>query len=143
AMADSGRTSSLLEGSQRPPCTGPAADASSLRDHFFRLLLLWRPPRPSCASAYTRRAEPAMPTEIAPLAPIDIARLEEAHQARGVADAAGYAEPIGGGLMCFGGEGSWASQACNLGLDGPVSGEDLDRLCHFYTSRGVEPRVEL
>lgn len=84
-----------------------------------------------------------MPTEIDPLAPIDIARLEEARQARGVAEAAGYAESIAGGLMCFGGEGSWTNQACNLGLSGPVSSEEFDRLCHFYTSRGVEPRVEL
>lgn len=87
--------------------------------------------------------DPTAPPLAPPLAPVDIARLEEARQARGVADAAGYAEPIAGGLMCFGGEGSWANQACNLALDGPVTGDELDRLCHFYTSRGVEPRVEL
>ncbi|MFG0284014.1 MAG: hypothetical protein ACF8R7_06285 [Phycisphaerales bacterium JB039] len=78
-----------------------------------------------------------------PLAPIEIARLEEARQALGVADAAGCAEPVAGGWMCYGGEGSWANQACGLGMDGPVSDDDLDRLVHFYRSRAVEPRVEL
>ena len=78
-----------------------------------------------------------------PLAPVEIACLEEARQARGVADVAGCAEPIAGGWMSFGGEGSWANQACGLGMDGPVTSGDLDRLVTFYSSRGVEPRIEL
>ena len=45
--------------------------------------------------------------------------------------------------MCFAGDGSWANQACGLGLSGAVSDADLDRLVAFYTTRCVEPRIEV
>ena len=77
------------------------------------------------------------------LTPVEIARLEEARQAAGTADVAAEAVPIAGGSMCFSGPGSWSNQAAGLGLDGPVSGEDLDRLVDFYVSRGTEPRIEV
>ena len=37
----------------------------------------------------------------------------------------------------------FVNQAMGLGFDGPVSNDDLNRLVEFFTSRGVEPKVEL
>lgn len=73
----------------------------------------------------------------------EIARLEERRQALGTAEVVQIAEPIGGGFMAFEGPGSWANQACALGLDGPVPADEIDRLVAFYTSRGVEPKIEV
>jgi len=73
----------------------------------------------------------------------EIARLEEARQALGTAEAAAEKEEIAGGWMCFSGIGSWMNQACGLGLDGAVEDHDLDRLVEFYTSRAVEPKLEV
>lgn len=72
-----------------------------------------------------------------------IAVMEEARQALGTAEICPEKEEIAGGWMCFSGVGSWANQACGLGLAGPVTDEELDRLVAFYVSRGVEPRIEL
>ncbi len=74
---------------------------------------------------------------------VDIARLEERRQAIGTAENSTESEEIGGGLMAFMGKGSWNNQACGLGLDGPVSEDELDRLVAFYVERGVEPRIEV
>jgi len=73
----------------------------------------------------------------------DIAILEEARQARGTVEVGWESEQIAGGSMTFAGEGSWANQACGLGLQGPVADDKLDRLVDFYVSRGVEPRIEV
>lgn len=73
----------------------------------------------------------------------DIAVLEEERQARGTAEIGRESEQIAGGWMTFVGEGSWANQACGLGLQGTVTDEDLDRLVEFYVSRSVEPRIEV
>jgi GNAT superfamily N-acetyltransferase len=78
-----------------------------------------------------------------PLSLREIARLEEHRQAVGTAAVATVSEEVGGGIMCFAGSGSWANQACGLGLDGAVSQADLDRLVDFYVSRGFEPRIEV
>src|SRR5690606_55780 len=72
-----------------------------------------------------------------------IARLEERRQALGVASIADEAEPLSTGMMCFSGPGSWSNQAMGLGMEGPVSAAELDRLIEFYEARGVEPRLEL
>jgi hypothetical protein len=72
-----------------------------------------------------------------------VARMEEARQAQGVASVADIAEPVAGGFMCFAGVGSWANQAMGLGMNGPVSDADLERLIDFYQVRGVEPRIEV
>lgn len=77
------------------------------------------------------------------LTPHAIAIQEEGRQARTLAELAVVAEPVGGGWMCFERKGAWCNQAAGLGLEGPVSGEELDRLVEFYVSRGVEPRLEL
>ncbi len=72
-----------------------------------------------------------------------IAELEEARQAVGTAEVALHSEQVAGGIMSFAGIGSWANQACGLGLDGPVSDADLDRFVDFYVERGVEPKLEV
>ncbi len=77
------------------------------------------------------------------LEPIEIARREELRQAVGTAEISVESEPVGGGIMCFTAVGSWSNQACNLGLAGAVSDADLDRLVEFYSSRGVEPRIDV
>ncbi len=53
--------------------------------------------------------------------------------------------------MSFAGPGSWANVAVGLAMgqgtgepdDGAIDPHDLDRLTHFYETRGAEPRVEL
>lgn len=78
-----------------------------------------------------------------PLTPIEIARLEEHRQAVGTAEVAGEAVKIAGGWMCYEAPGSWSNQAAGLGLEGPVTDEELDTLVAFYESRGAEPKVEV
>ncbi|WP_437669573.1 GNAT family N-acetyltransferase [Sorangium sp. So ce131] len=71
----------------------------------------------------------------------EIARVEELRLARATAAVVACAEPVAGGSMVFDGEGSWGNFAVGLGLDGPVSGAELDRVVDFYTTRGAEPRI--
>jgi len=78
-----------------------------------------------------------------PLAPIDVARLEERRKAIAVSEIAEESEPIMGGRMCSSGPGSWTNQAMGVGLDGPVTAADVDRLVAYFVSRAIEPRVEL
>lgn len=77
------------------------------------------------------------------LMPIEIARMEEARQARAMTEIAPVNEPVMGGVMSFLEPGSWANQACGVGLAGPVSDDEIVRFVAFYVTRGVEPRVEL
>ena len=81
--------------------------------------------------------------EIHPLDIAEIARHEEAREARTLAEVADVAEPIAGGQMCFAGKSSHANQAMGLGMNGPVDPATIQRLITFYESRGVEPRIEL
>lgn len=67
-------------------------------------------------------------------------------QARLVEDMLGIIEDtelIAGGVMCRGQPGQWCNQAIGLGMQGPVSPGDLDRLVSFYESRNIQPQVEL
>lgn len=75
--------------------------------------------------------------------PIELARIEERRQSRGTADLANESEEIDGGMMCYHAPGSWANEACGLGLNGAVSGKTLDRLVEFYHERGAAPRIEV
>jgi GNAT superfamily N-acetyltransferase len=50
---------------------------------------------------------------------------------------------LGGGCAIFVGAGSPLSQAVGLGLNGPVSEADLDRLADFFHSRGTPVSIEL
>jgi len=51
-------------------------------------------------------------------------------------------EPIAGGFAIYCGANSPTTQAVGMGLDGPVSEEEFDRLENFYRSRGEPVRVE-
>ena len=77
------------------------------------------------------------------LMPIEIARMEEARQARAMTEISANFEHVMGGVMSYLEPGSWANQACGVGLDGPVEEAEVDRLVEYYTSRGVEPKVEV
>lgn len=74
---------------------------------------------------------------------IDIARLVERKQAVAAAELAQEARPLAEGWLAFGGRGSYVNKACGFGLQRPITGPELDELVTFFTSRGVEPRVEL
>lgn len=74
---------------------------------------------------------------------LEIAQREERRQARGTAEIAELAEPLAGGWMGYGGVGSWINRGVGMGLDGPVSEAELDRLVAFYVSRGAEPRIDV
>ena len=77
------------------------------------------------------------------LMPNEIARMEEARQARAMTEIAPVNEPIMGGIMSFLEPGSWSNQACGIGLAGEVTDDEIDRFVAFYESRGVEPRAEV
>lgn len=74
-------------------------------------------------------------------------RLEaaEAANARGCmgthADAAVL--EIAGGIAVFTSPDSPLTHAVGIGLDGPVSAAELDRLEHFFRSRGARPSIDL
>jgi len=51
-------------------------------------------------------------------------------------------EPIAGGFAIYCGADSPTTQAVGMGLDGPVSEEEFERLENFYRSRGEPVRVE-
>ena len=53
------------------------------------------------------------------------------------------AESIGGGVAAWFGPGSPLSQAQGLGLVGPVSDQELDRLDFFFSSRGSGGSIEV
>ena len=77
------------------------------------------------------------------LSPAEIAALEEQRQAESTVAAAETSLPIAGGFMSRSGVGSWTNQACGLGLAGPVTAEEIDRLDRFYAEHGIEPKVEV
>jgi GNAT superfamily N-acetyltransferase len=72
----------------------------------------------------------------------EIARLVERSQQEATATIAAIWEPIADGGAGFDSPGSYMNRASGLGVDGPVSGDDLDRLLAFYARHGAEPRVE-
>ncbi len=79
---------------------------------------------------------------------LSIARLVCFRQADGIAGVSDEIEYVSGddvrqGVLCFAGPGSWANQAINFGLIGPVHGKTLDRVIEFYESRQTEPRIEV
>jgi len=72
-----------------------------------------------------------------------IARRLEAIQAEVVRTLADVSEPVAGGWMASSGPGSYLNKTAGVGFDGEPSDEDLLRIEHFFTSRGIEPKVEL
>ncbi len=71
-----------------------------------------------------------------------IRRLEAAHAASGVA-AAKETECAAGGWSVFAGVDSPLNQALGLGLAGPVSSAEFDRVEEFFRSRGVRITIDL
>ncbi len=77
------------------------------------------------------------------MTPAEVALIEEARIARAVAEVALEFIEVAGGTVCWGGEGSWQNEGRGLGLRGPVSDEDLDRLCAFLEERGGRARIDV
>ena len=73
----------------------------------------------------------------------ELARRLEAHAASAMALLAPGSAPIASGLASFGGVGSYLNKACGFTPDHRFSEEDVAAIEGFFTSRGVEPRVEL
>jgi hypothetical protein len=76
-----------------------------------------------------------------------VRRLEagEAANARGCMGTGPQAAwiEVAGGVAVFTGAESSLTHAVGIGLDGPVSPRELDRLEHFFRSRGARPSIEL
>lgn len=71
-----------------------------------------------------------------------IRRLEAAHAASGAASAQ-EVEAAAGGHLIFAGAESPVNQALGLGLAGPVTAAELDRVEEFFRSRGVRITIDL
>ena len=74
---------------------------------------------------------------------IEIARLEEARQALGLAEIADESRPFGGGTAGRGVAGSWINNVVGAAMNGPVDAAALDNLIEWYASAGIEPRLEV
>ncbi len=72
-----------------------------------------------------------------------IARLNELRHAHIGSIYGDESETIGGGRVSFSAGSPWFCRAAGLGYEGPVTGEDLDRIVEYFRSRGVEPKVEI
>ncbi len=73
--------------------------------------------------------------------PLTVARLEEASHARSARAIAAESMEIGTGVATFSAPGSWLNQAWNMGLHGPVSGDELDAMVGFFRERSVDPML--
>ena len=72
-----------------------------------------------------------------------LARRLETSEAHNVAEMAAESLEISGGIACFGGPTSPISHAIGVGLSGPVTESDLDRMEDFYRSRGAPSNIDL
>ena len=72
-----------------------------------------------------------------------IARAVERKRQATTIELGTVAETLADGVMVFDEVGSPVNRACGLGVDGPVSGEDLDRIVAFYDQRQVPATVEV
>ncbi len=81
------------------------------------------------------------------LEPLDVARLDEARQAAGVAAVSEHVRPVvGGGVACRGEPGSWNNAAIGLGMGERLPddwGDELRSIVAWYASAGIEPRLDL
>ncbi len=74
---------------------------------------------------------------------IELARLIERKQAIAAVELALESQVLADGWLAYGGPGAYVNKACGLGLDRAPTDAELDTLVAFFTSRAVEPRVEL
>jgi GNAT superfamily N-acetyltransferase len=72
-----------------------------------------------------------------------IARLEESRQASGLAEVAPEHIAVAGGTVARAPAGTWMNNAVAVGLSCPVSDADFDQIVTYYTSAGIEPRLEV
>ena len=76
--------------------------------------------------------------------PRRVAELEERRLVRGVSEVADEAVEWCGGVMCFGGKGSWANQVLGPCMSGQAaSRDDVLAMARWYEERGVEPKVQV
>jgi GNAT superfamily N-acetyltransferase len=73
----------------------------------------------------------------------EMVRLVERSQQDATSTIATIWEPIADGGAGFENPGSYMNRCCGLGVDGPVTSADLDRVVAFYDRHGVDARVEL
>ena len=71
----------------------------------------------------------------------EMAALEERRMGLSISEVALESEAIAGGWMCYSRPGCWSNQANAMGLSGPVTDDELNRLVEFYRERGAKPRV--
>ncbi|HYE61668.1 MAG TPA: GNAT family N-acetyltransferase [Phycisphaerales bacterium] len=72
-----------------------------------------------------------------------VAQLEEARLRTGMAEVAQEHIDIAGGVATRGERGTWINSATGLGMAGPVTPADIDRLIAFHEQWGAEPRIEV
>jgi len=73
----------------------------------------------------------------------EVARLEEARLARGMAEIADEARPCGGGMACRGAPGVWSNTMVGMGFAGEVTRQDLEGAIEWYEAAATEPRAEV
>jgi predicted N-acetyltransferase YhbS len=74
---------------------------------------------------------------------LQVAKLEEARLAMGMATVAVEKRALAGGMLARGEPGTWLNAATGMGMNGPVSEAEIDELIAWYESTGVEPRIEV
>jgi GNAT superfamily N-acetyltransferase len=73
----------------------------------------------------------------------EIARAVERKRQAATIQLAAISEAVADGVMAFDELGSFVNRSCGLGVDGPVSGDDLDRLVAFYAKHGDRATIEV
>lgn len=76
------------------------------------------------------------------MSPADLARSEARRMALVLREIGCEGAPVAGGWMAADAEGSWVCRAAGLGVDGPVSADDVDALVAFYGGRGRHAEVQ-
>src|SRR5262245_33722613 len=72
-----------------------------------------------------------------------IARRVERKHALGSVALAKESIAIGGGFAAYAGPHAFVNRACGIGLEGPVTDDDVDAVTAFSESRDAEPNIEL
>lgn len=73
----------------------------------------------------------------------EFARAEEARQARGLSEIADLARPFSGGTAGRSAPGGWSNTSVGMGLNGPVTQDEVDEVVAWYEEAGIEPRFEV
>jgi GNAT superfamily N-acetyltransferase len=73
----------------------------------------------------------------------DVAVLEEARLRLGMSEIAMENIPIADGVATRGESGTWINSATGIGMSGPVTTADIDRLIEFHRDWKAEPRIEV